>query len=149
MSNGYHAILVVLDTFSKWSEIIPLRSTKVELVAKAFLNTWVSRQGVPCQLHTDRGGNVHTAHVIQDIVKLLNITKTANCSYRPQTDGACEKLIGTIKAMLWKFCQENPRNWVSLVDQVMFAYRTAIHSTTGYSAFFLDKGRLPRIYQWI
>ena len=68
-----------------------------------------------------------------------------NCSYRPQTDGHVERVIGTLKNLLWKYCQENPTNWLSCLNQVMFAYRTTIHSTTGYSPYFLDKGRLPRL----
>lgn len=143
-SNGYHAILVVIDSFTKWTECVPLRNTKAETVARAFLNTWISRQGVPCQLHTDRGGNVDTANIIKELVKMLNITKTRNLSYRPQSNAQAERAIGTIKSMLWKFCQENPKNWITVIDQVMFGYRTSINATTNYSPFFLDKGRHPR-----
>ena len=144
-SNNYHAILICIDSYTKWTESIALRDTKAVYVARAFLNTWVSRQSVPCQLMSDRGGNVDTAKIIKEVNKMLNITKTHNYSYRPQTNAIAERVIGTIKNMLWKFCQENPKDWVTLLDQVMFAYRTSVHSTTGYSPFFLDKGRLPRL----
>ena len=144
-ASGYHAIVVFIDSFSRWSEAVALRDTKAETIARVFLNTWIARQGVPCQLHSDRGGNVDTAKILQEVVRMLNVTKTRNYAYRPQTNAHAERVIGTIKNMLWKFCQENPKNWVTLLDQVMFAYRTAEHSSTGYSAFFLDKGRHPRI----
>ena len=145
MVNGYHAILVIIDTFTKWAEAIPLTSTKVEHIARAFLNTWICRQSVPSQLHSDRGANLATGKIIQEVYKMLSITKTMNCSYRPQTDGHVERVIGTLKNLLWKYCQENPTNWLNCLNQVMFAYRTTIHSTTGYSPYFLDKGRLPRL----
>ena len=144
-AGGYHAILIVIDSFTKWCEAIPLRDTKAETVARAILNVWCSRQSIMCQIHSDRGGNVDTAKIIKEVIKLLNVTKTHNCSYRPQTNAQAERVIGTIKNMLWKFCQENPKKWITLLDQVMFAYRTAVHSGTGYSPFFLDKGRLPRL----
>ena len=143
--NGFKSILIIIDSFTKWCECIPLRSTQAEYVARALLNCWVSRQGCPSQLHSDRGGNVETAEILKALYKMLEITKTANVAYRPQTDGTAERMVGTLKTMLWKYCQENPRNWTNCLDQVLFAYRTAVHSSTGFSPFFLDKGRLPRL----
>ncbi|KAL5267283.1 hypothetical protein ACHWQZ_G004352 [Mnemiopsis leidyi] len=145
VARGYKSILVIVDTFSKWAEAIPLRDTKVEHVAKAFVNVWCCRQGLPSQVHTDRGGNVDTADLIKAVYDMLKITKTSNTAYRPQTDGGVERLNRTIKSMLWKFCQKNPKDWVECLDQVMFAYRTSVHNATGFSPFFIDKGRLPRI----
>ena len=143
--NGFKSILIIIDSFSKWCECIPLRSTQAEYVARALLNCWISRQGCPSQLHSDRGGNVETAEILKALYKMLDITKTANIAYRPQTDGTAERMVGTLKGMLWKYCQENPRNWANCLEQVLFAYRTAVHSATGFSPFFLDKGRLPRL----
>ena len=145
VARGYKSILVIVDTFSKWAEAIPLRDTKVEHVAKAFVNIWCCRQGLPSQVHTDRGGNVDTADLIKAVYDMLKITKTSNTAHRPQTDGGVERLNRTIKNMLWKFCQKNPKDWVDCLDQVMFAYRTSVHSATGFSPFFIDKGRLPRL----
>ena len=145
ISRGYHAILVIVDTFSKMAEAIPLRSTNVEVVAKAFVNTWVCRQGVPTQVHSDRGGNLDTAHFIQAVYRILGIEKTRNTAHRPQTDGGVERLNKTVKNMLWKFCQRKPKFWVECLDQVMFAYRTSVSSSTSFSPYFLDKGRLPRL----
>ena len=54
-------------------------------------------------------------------------------------------MIGTVKNILWKYCQENSRNWVNCLDLVMMGYRTSVHSATGFSPFFLEKGRLPRL----
>ena len=145
VTNGYKSILIIIDSFTKWPECIPLRSTKTEYIARALLNTWVSRQGIMDQLHSDRGGNVDSAHILQALYKMLGIHKTANIAYRPQTDGTAERMVGTLKGMLWKYCQSNPHNWVNCLDQVLFAYRTSVHSATGFSPFFMDKGRLPQL----
>ena len=145
VARGYKSILVVVDTFSKWAEAIPLRDTKVEHVAKAFVNVWCCRQGLPSQVHTDRGGNVDTAELIKAVYDMLKITKSSTTSYRPQSDGGVERLNKSIKNILWKFCQKNPKDWIDCLDQVMFAYRTSVHSATGFSPYFVDKGRLPRL----
>lgn len=143
--HGYSSVLIIIDSFTKWPECVPLHSTKAEYVARALLNSWVSRQGVMTQLHSDRGRNVDTAGILKALYKMLGIEKSANFAYRPQTDGTAERMIGTLKTVLWKYCQENPFNWVNCLDQVLFAYRTSVHSATGFSPFFLDKGRLPRL----
>ena len=145
VANGFKSILIIIDSFTKWAECIPLRSTQAEYVARALLNIWVSRQGVMDQLHSDRGSNVDGAHILKALYKMLGIHKTANFAYRPQTDGMAERMVGTLKGMLWKYCQENPHNWINCLEQVLFAYRTSVHSSTGFSPFFLDKGRLPRL----
>ena len=76
--NGFKSVLVIIDSFTKWAEAIPLRNTSAETVARAILNTWVSRQGVMSQLHSDRGGNVDTAHILQALYRILGIDKTSN-----------------------------------------------------------------------
>ena len=145
VTRGYKSILVLVDTYSKYAEAVALRDTKVEYIAKAFVNRWCCHQGLPSKLHTDRGSNLDSAGLIKAVYDMLNITKTANTSYRPQTDGGVERLNRSIKNMLWKFCQENPKSWVDCLDQVMFAYRTSVHCMTGFSPYFMDKGRLPRL----
>ena len=97
------------------------------------------------QLHSDRGGNVDSAHILQALYKMLGIHQTANIAYRPQTDGTAEHMVGTLKGMLWKYCQSNPHNWVNCLDQVLFAYRTSVHSATGFSAFFMDSQHLRSV----
>ena len=143
--NGYHAILTMVDRFTRFAEAIPLRSTTVDVIARAVLNKYISRHGIPTSIHSDRGGSVHTADLIQALYKLMGIDKTATTSYRPQSNGGCERFNGTLKGLLWAHCQENPKNWLNCLDQVLFAYRTTVHSATGYSTFFLRYGTHPRL----
>ena len=143
--NGYHAIVTMIDRFTMYPEAIPLRSTTVGVVARAVLNHYISRHGIPTSMHSDRGGSVHTGDLIQALYKLMGIEKTATTSYRPQSNGGCERFNGTLKGLLWSYCQENPKNWLNCLDQVLFAYRTTVHSATGYSPFFLRYGTHPRL----
>lgn len=144
-TNGYHAILTMIDRFTMYAEAVPLRNTKVDTIARAVLNQYISRHGIPTAIHSDRGGNVHTADLIQALYKLMGIEKTATTAYRPQSNGGVERFNGTLKGLLWAYCQENPKNWLNCLDQVMFAYRTTVHSATGYSPFFLRYGVHPRL----
>ena len=144
-NNGYHAILTMIDRFTRYAEAVPLRCTKVETIARVILNQYISRHGIPTAIHSDRGGQLHTADLIQAVYKLMGIEKTATTAYRPQSNGGCERFNGTLKGLLWAYCQANPKNWLNCLDQVLFAYRTSVHSATGYSPFFLRYGIHPRL----
>ena len=145
VSNGYKSILVIIDRFTMWTECCPIRSTKVEHIARAILDLWICRHGVMRHLHSDRASNLHTAKILQTVYNLMGIRKTATCSYRPQSDGASERFIRTIKNLLKSYCMENPKSWVELLNQCLFAYRTTIHSSVGFSPFFLHRGHTARL----
>ena len=139
----YHPLRISCDPHDDrlfhytYAEAIPLRSTTVDVIARAVLNHYISRHGIPTSIHSDRGGSVHTADLIQALYKLMNIEKTVTTSYRAQSNGGNERFNGTLKGLLWAYCQKNPKNWLKCLDQVLFAYRTSVHSATGYSPFFL------------
>ena len=145
VSNGYKSILVLIDRFTMWTECCPLKSTKVEHIARAILDLWICRHGVMRHLHSDRASNLHTAKVLQTVYNLMGIRKTATCSYRPQSDGASERFIRTIKNLLKSYCMDHPKSWTELLNQCLFAYRTTIHSSVGFSPFFLHRGHTARL----
>ena len=144
-AQGYTSILVMVDRFTFWAMAEPLKTTVAPKIAKVILDKWICSKSVPYHIHSDRAGNLHGAEVLKALYSLMGISKTATPSYRPQSDGGSERLIRTIKSMLWSYCQSNPKNWVHYLNQCMFAYNTSQHSASTYSPFFLEHGRLPRL----
>jgi cleavage and polyadenylation specificity factor subunit 1 len=53
--DGYGYLLTFIDRATRWIEAKPLKETKAEDVAKAFVEMWVSRHGTPHKLTSDRG----------------------------------------------------------------------------------------------
>ena len=76
--------------------------------------------------------------------KMLGIRAIRTSPYHPQTDGMVERFNSTIKQRLCCLPEEFGRNWDRGVDQVLFALRSTIHESTGYSPFELMLGRTPR-----
>ena len=140
----YRSILVMVDNFTCWVEAVPLRDTKATTIARAFLDNWVARAGVPIQLHSDRGPQF-TAEVMQIVYSLIGISKSFTVAYRPQSNSHAESAVKIIKNLLKGFCMENPQNWPNLLQQCLFAYRTSKHSNSNYSPFFLHRGHSARI----
>ena len=54
---GNRYILVVADYFSKWPEVFPIPNQEACTVAEEIVLNWISRYGVPLELHSDQGRN--------------------------------------------------------------------------------------------
>ena len=73
----------------------------------------------------------------------LGITQLKTSPYHPQTDGALERWHGTLKAMLKK-CEDRRWEWDRLLKYLLFSYRAAPHSNTGFSPFEIIYGKSVR-----
>ncbi|GFS75323.1 retrovirus-related Pol polyprotein from transposon 412 [Trichonephila clavipes] len=60
-SDGNNNILVVMDYFTKWPEAYPIPDQEASTVAEFLVQHWISRYGVPLQLHSDQGRNFDSA----------------------------------------------------------------------------------------
>ena len=56
-SRGNKYILVVTDTFSKWSEAYPIPDQTAPTCAQYLLNEMIARFGCPLDIHSDQGRN--------------------------------------------------------------------------------------------
>ncbi|GKT26110.1 Transposon Tf2-9 polyprotein [Aduncisulcus paluster] len=54
-SNGYCYVIVMVDCFTRWAELIPARSTGSQEAAMAIFNGWFARHGVPHTVVSDQG----------------------------------------------------------------------------------------------
>ena len=54
-AEGYKHLLVVVDTFSKWIELVPMRSKSSTEVAEVMKDQIFTRYGLPREIRCDRG----------------------------------------------------------------------------------------------
>jgi hypothetical protein len=52
---GNHYILVLADCFTKWTEASAIPDQESLTITQAIVNEFISRFGVPLQLHSDQG----------------------------------------------------------------------------------------------
>ena len=142
----YKAILVVSDHFTKWAEAYPLQDETTERVAHLLWERLFSKVGWPEELHSDRGTEFESG-LVKELAALAATDKTATCAYHPQADGQVERLNRVIQEMLRSFCDKNPTSWPKYLDAVMCAYRSAVHTATGFTPnrmVFGNEIRLPQ-----
>ena len=141
-AHGNRYLLTVMDHATKYLEAIPLPVANAEHAKRAFIEVF-SRHGLPSQLLTDRD-TTFTSQGFQLFLEETQIEHLLTSSYRPESNATIERAHGTIKQMV-KACLEeaSQQEWDSLLPWILFAYRSAVHSSTGYSPFMLMYGREP------
>ena len=98
----------------------------------------------PEQLHSDQGRQFESI-LMKELCKSLHINKTHTTPYHPQGDGLVERFNWTLLDMLATTCKNNPFDWDKHIRKVCMAYNSSVHSSTGYTPFFLMFGRQARL----
>ena len=70
-------ILVLIDRFSRWTELIPVTDVKAETTARAVFSRWICQHGPPTAFATDNGSSF-TGHSVSDVCRVLNIEHHLN-----------------------------------------------------------------------
>ena len=141
-SSGNKYIVVVTDLFTKWVEAFPVKSTETDTLATLLVNEIICRYGVPSSLHSDQGANL-TSNLMAAVCKHLGIEQTRTTAYHPQGNGQVERFNRTLESILAKVVSDHQTDWDYHLPHVLFAYRTAIHDTTGFTPFHLTFGCSP------
>ncbi|GFX47043.1 hypothetical protein TNCV_316651 [Trichonephila clavipes] len=123
---------------------LPRTASGAPTVAEAVVQHWISRYGVPLQLHSDQGRNFVSA-VLKGVCELLGIDKTKTTPLHPQSDGMVERFNRTILNNLSLMVSKNQQDWDQKVPLFLLAYRSAVHETTGYSPSQMLFGRDLRL----
>lgn len=137
---GNKYIVIISDYFTRWIEAYPVKNQEAITIAKVFMEEFISRYGVPLQVHTDQGRQFEST-LFQDLCKMLRIEKTRTTPYNPKSDGLVERFNRTLEDMISKYVQPNQKNWDEVLPLLMLAYRSSVHQTTGYSPAKLNLGR--------
>lgn len=137
---GNTEILVFIDHFTKYAELVPVKQHTANICAKKLINKIILRHGVPERLLSDRGRNF-IDNVSTLVYKILGIKKITTTAYHPQGNGITERINRTIKNSLAKYVYKHQKDWDVYLRYINFAYNTTQHSATKETPFFLMHGR--------
>ena len=134
---GFIHLMVVVDHFSKWVELFPLRKVTARAVLEKLQDVFC-RFGFPERLITDNA-SYFTARVFGATCRSLGIDHCTTSPYHPQSN-LTERVNRTLKPMLAAFA-ESQRDWADHLSELAFAIRTSESRSTGFSPAFLNFGR--------
>ena len=129
-NDGYTFLLLVIDIFSKYGWIVPLKNKKGKTVAKALENIFEERK--PEKLWTDKG----TEFKNKDVKKLIEIYSTEN----EEKSSVVERWIRTMKEKMWKYFTDNKTlTYMNVLPDLVEDYNNTVHSSIKMSPIEASK----------
>jgi IS30 family transposase len=144
-SEGYTAILIIVDIFTKQSIFIPTYDTvtSAQLAELSVIHVF-SKHGVPAHVTSDQGSEF-ISHFFKSLGKALDMTLHFTSGYHPEGDGQTKCVNQTLEQYLCIYCNYQQNNWKSLLPLAEFAYNNAPNTITSLSPFYANKGYNPNL----
>jgi hypothetical protein len=137
-------VLVMIEHFSKWIELVALSDKFSEGTAYSFLDRVLSRFGVPAEVLTDQRqeflGEFQTL-CVQAMIDHRTILRD-----HPEADGLAECMVQTVKRGLWKYSLKKGHHsdWDLQLPWLAMGYRFSKQaSLASFSPYYLLFGRHP------
>lgn len=133
-------LLVIIDSFTKYINLTPVRSTKSKASVKVFKN-FFSYFGTPTRLITDRGTSF-TSKKFKTFMHKLGIKHVLNSVATPRANGQVERYNRTILSALSTMSHgKSPDKWDDYVQDVQMGINSTVHEVTKKSPTELLFGR--------
>ncbi|XP_069840942.1 uncharacterized protein [Dendropsophus ebraccatus] len=143
---GYTYALTMVDHYSKWVVVVPVRDLTAKTTALTFYKEYVKHYGCPESLLTDRGP-AFESQLFQELCAYHECKKLRTTAYHPQGNGLCEKVNQVFINMLRTASVTKRVEWPHLLDELVEIYNNTTHCSTGYSPFYLMFGRQGQLPQ--
>jgi hypothetical protein len=144
---GNREILVIQDRLTRWIEFIPLSDMTAQTVARAFLNSWICRYGVPKRLISDRGSQFLSA-LFGQMCKFLGIANFTTTAYRPSSNGQNERSHRELHSYIAMYVNSASFDaWDTILQQAAWVHNSSKHEALHASPFELVTGLKPRTLQ--
>jgi len=145
LAQGYNAILVVCDCFSKMVYFIAtMEKTSVEKLAKVFWDHIWKLHRLPESIISDRGVQL-TVGMMKELNNLLGIQTKLSMAYYPQMDGQMERINQKLEQYLRVFIDHRQEQWPDWLGTVEFVYNNKVYTATKTSLFKANYGQDPKI----
>ena len=127
-NKGYRYLLMVLDVFSKYGWIVPLKDKKGETVATAFKKIF-SEGRKPRYLWVDKGKEYYNKSVKELLEgEGIEMYSTEN----EEKSSVCERWNRTIKTKMWKqFTVQNSTEYLDMLPRLVEEYNNMKHRSIG------------------
>lgn len=143
-NKGFKYVLFVIDAYSKYLWVKPLKNKTAPVVTQAFQEILESSGRKPVNFQTDDGTEFFNKIFSTMITKhKINHYST----YSTKKAMIAERVIKTIKSNLYKkFSSRGKYKWIDIIDDVVRVYNDTVHSTTGIKPSAVKKYSKLSVY---
>lgn len=145
LSQGYNAILVIVDRLTKMRHLIPCKATCDSAeTARLYLHYVWKLHGLPTTIISDRGPQF-VSEFWKHLNHRLQIKSLLSTAAHPQTDGQTERFNAVLEQYLRSYVSYLQDDWSTWLPLAEFAANSWKSETTGMSPFFANYGSHPRM----
>ncbi|CAG9132567.1 unnamed protein product [Plutella xylostella] len=129
-NRGFTHIIVVVDAFTKFCFIKPVRNTNTQNTIRALEDIFCTFKA-PIRLISDRG-SCYTSHTFKKFCLDKGVKHVLNAVASPRSNGQVERYNRTILDSLKALCiKHGEKSWDSLLGQIQWGLNNTIQKTTG------------------
>ena len=119
-NKGFNFLLLVIDIFSKYGWIIPLKNKEGKTVASALKTIFKERK--PEKMWVDKGKEFYN----KDVKALIELYSTEN----EEKSSVVERWIRTMKEKMWKYFTDHSTNvYIDILPDLVKDYNNTKHSS--------------------
>ena len=138
-------ILTVVDVWSNYGEVYPLRGTRTADVLDELNQNWIMKHGPPVVVLTDRGSQFE-GQVMSRWFRRLGIQHRRTTAYHPQTNAQAERFHRWIRERLSIRVEKEGGDWYEYLAQVVYSHNISpIEGMGDVSPFLIWYGRRPTV----
>lgn len=130
-AEGYQHILVVIDCFTRFVELFPIKTTSAAEAKRAIL-ALIGRYGIPNSITTD-GGSQFKNRTIQELIDSLGIEHNITMSYSKEENAMVERANKEVLRHLAAMVYETRINdeWIEFLPLIQRIINSTPHQNTG------------------
>lgn len=132
---GLKYILVVMDKFSKFTKLYPLKRITAENVTRIMLHKHFPKYGIPETILTDRGAQF-TGEKWKNLGTELGVRIIWTTPYNPPSNPV-ERVMREIGRIIRVYANEKHTRWERLVPRIEQAINSTHHSGTNFRPYEL------------
>jgi transposase InsO family protein len=127
-------VLVAMDYFTKWTEVVPLKNMMYKEVIHFILEHIIHRFSIPQTLTMDQSSSF-MSHQVHEFAESLKIKLLSSSPYYAQSNGQVESSNKTLIKLIKKKIKENPKRWHEVLSEALWAHCIFKHSATKVTPF--------------
>jgi transposase InsO family protein len=144
---SYNAILVVVDRFTKYAELIPFhKNYSAEQLGYVILDRIIRYHGIPKTIISDRD-KLFTSNYWTTLMATIGTKRKLSTAYHPETDGQTERTNRTIETYLRIYGNQQQSNWISLLPMAQLVYNNKLSESTQTTPYYANHGKHPNLFE--
>ena len=127
-NKGFRYIFIVIDNFSKYLWVIPLKNKYSQTITNEFSNILTTSKRKPLKIESDRGSEFYNS-IFQNLLKTKNIQHYSR--FTDKGPSIAERVIRTVRNLLKKpVFEKGKADWLSELPSAIKKYNNTIHHST-------------------